>query len=77
MQTVPSLALLAFLIPLTGIGAAPALLALFLYALLPIARNTHAGLAGVPAGLRAAALALGLTPGAGAAPGSSCRWRCP
>ncbi len=63
VQTVPSLALLAFLIPLTGIGAAPALLALFLYALLPIARNTHAGLAGVPAGLRAAALALGLTPG--------------
>lgn len=63
VQTVPSLALLAFLIPLTGIGAAPALLALFLYALLPIARNTHAGLAGVPAGLRDAALALGLTPG--------------
>jgi osmoprotectant transport system permease protein len=62
VQTVPSLALLAFLIPLTGIGAAPALVALFLYALLPIARNTHAGLEGVPAGLRGAALALGLTP---------------
>ncbi|MBL0142032.1 MAG: ABC transporter permease subunit [Betaproteobacteria bacterium] len=63
VQTVPSLALLAFLIPLTGIGAGPALLALFLYALLPIARNTHAGLLGVPRGLRDAALALGLTPG--------------
>ena len=53
VQTVPSLALLAFLIPLTGIGAGPALVALFLYALLPIARNTHAGLAGVPAGCAA------------------------
>jgi len=62
VQTVPSLALLAFLIPLTGIGAGPALVALFLYALLPIARNTHAGLAGVPGGLRGAALALGLRP---------------
>jgi osmoprotectant transport system permease protein len=61
VQTVPSLALLAFLIPLTGIGAAPALVALFLYALLPIVRNTHAGLAGVPRGQRDAALALGLT----------------
>lgn len=62
VQTIPSLALLAFLIPLTGIGAWPALVALFLYALLPIARNSHAGLAGVPGGLRDAALALGLTP---------------
>ncbi len=61
LQTIPSLALLAFLIPLTGIGAWPALVALFLYALLPIARNTQAGLAGVPAGLRQAAMALGLT----------------
>ncbi len=61
LQTIPSLALLAFLIPLTGIGTWPALIALFLYALLPIARNTHAGLAGVPPGLRQAALALGLT----------------
>ncbi len=62
VQTIPSLALLAFLIPLTGIGAWPALVALFLYALLPIARNTHAGLLGVSGGLRDAALALGLTP---------------
>ena len=63
LQTVPALALLAFLIPVTGsIGLTPALLALFLYALLPIVRNTHAGLLGVPAGLRQAALALGLGP---------------
>lgn len=61
LQTVPSLALLAFLIALLGtIGFAPALLALFLYALLPIVRNTQAGLAGVPTGLTEAARALGL-----------------
>jgi osmoprotectant transport system permease protein len=63
VQTIPALALLAFLIPLTGtIGVWPAMLALFLYALLPIVRNTHAGLAEVPAGLRQAAIALGLRP---------------
>ncbi len=63
VQTIPSLALFAFLIPLLGtIGLAPALVALFLYSLLPIVRNTHAGLTGAPAGLRQAALALGLKP---------------
>ena len=45
LQTVPALALLAFMIPLFGIGPLPALVALSLYALLPIVRNTHAGLA--------------------------------
>jgi len=64
LQTIPSLALLAFLIPLTGsIGAWPALIALFLYALLPITRNTHAGLSQVPRGLVQAGTALGLVPG--------------
>jgi len=63
LQTVPSLALLAFLIAVVGsIGLLPALIALFLYALLPIVRNTHAGLQGVPVGLAQAALSLGLTP---------------
>jgi osmoprotectant transport system permease protein len=63
LQTVPSLALLAFLIAVVGsIGLLPALIALFLYALLPIVRNTHAGLHGVPVGLAQAALSLGLTP---------------
>jgi osmoprotectant transport system permease protein len=62
LQTVPSLAMLAFLIAVLGvIGFVPALLALLLYALLPIVRNTHAGLAGVPKGLASAAQALGLT----------------
>lgn len=63
LQTVPSLALLAFLIAaLGGIGLLPAVVALFLYALLPIVRNTHAGLHGVARGLGEAALSLGLTP---------------
>jgi osmoprotectant transport system permease protein len=62
LQTVPSLALLAFLIAMVGtIGFVPALIALFVYALLPIVRNTHAGLAAVPAGLHTAGSALGLT----------------
>ena len=63
IQTIPALALLAFLIPLLGsIGTAPALTALFLYALLPIVRNTHAGMMGVGRGMRQAAMALGLGP---------------
>ena len=62
IQTVPSLALLAFLIAaLDRIGTVPALVALFLYALLPIVRNTHAGLDGIRPGMRQAALALGLS----------------
>ncbi|MDB5961506.1 MAG: amino acid transporter permease [Massilia sp.] len=62
LQTVPSLALLAMLIPLLGmIGTVPALVALFVYALLPIVRNTCTGILQVPAGLRTAALALGLS----------------
>jgi osmoprotectant transport system permease protein len=62
LQTVPSLALLAFLIALLGtIGVVPALIALFLYALLPIVRNTHAGLHGVSRDMGQAALSLGMT----------------
>ena len=60
LQTIPSLALLVVLIPIFGIGAGPALIALFLYSLLPIVRNTHAGLTGIPLGLRESADALGL-----------------
>ena len=62
MQTVPSLALLSFLIVLVGgIGFVPALLALFVYALLPIVHNTCTGLQGVSGGQAQAALSLGLT----------------
>jgi osmoprotectant transport system permease protein len=61
IQTIPSLALLAFLIPIfKEIGTLPALVALFLYSLLPIVRNTYAGLANIPNSLCDAALALGL-----------------
>lgn len=64
IQTIPSLALFAFLIPLFGrIGAVPALVALFLYALLPIVRNTYSGLADIAPGLRESAIALGVSTG--------------
>jgi osmoprotectant transport system permease protein len=62
IQTIPSLALLVFMIPLLGIGARPAIAALFLYSLLPIVRSTHAGLLGIAPELREAAEALGLPP---------------
>jgi osmoprotectant transport system permease protein len=62
IQTVPSLALLVFMIPWLGIGAKPALVALFLYALLPIVRNTTTGLRDIPSSLRESAEALGLPP---------------
>jgi osmoprotectant transport system permease protein len=61
LQTVPSLALLALLIPLLGIGTAPALVALFLYSLLPIVRNTYVGLATIPPALSESAAAIGLS----------------
>jgi len=60
IQTIPSLALLVFMIPLLGIGGPPALVALFLYSLLPIVRNTLSGMADIPQDIRESALALGL-----------------
>jgi osmoprotectant transport system permease protein len=61
LQTIPSLALLAFLIAaLDRIGTVPAIVALFLYGLLPIVRNTETGLASVSRGMRQAGAALGL-----------------
>ena len=76
LQTVPSLALLAFLIALVGsIGVVPALIALFLYALLPIVRNTHAGLQGVSREMAQAALVARPDAAPGAARRCSCRWR--
>jgi len=64
MQTVPSLALFGFLIPIPligGIGRRTAILALVLYALLPVLRNTLAGILGVDAAVRESALAMGMT----------------
>jgi osmoprotectant transport system permease protein len=64
LYTVPSLALLAMLVPVPffGISARTAIFALFLYSLLPIVRNTAAGLADIPRGVRESAAALGLEP---------------
>ena len=62
VQTIPSLALLAFLLPLLGIGAAPAICALALYAIMPILRNTLTVLQDESQNLAAIGLALGLTP---------------
>jgi osmoprotectant transport system permease protein len=60
VQTIPSLALFVFLIPLLGIGGPPAVTALFLYSLLPIIRTTHAGLSDIPPAIIESAQALGL-----------------
>ena len=63
LQTIPSLAMFVFMIPLFGIGTWPAIAALFLYSLLPIVRNTYTGLVGIPPDLRESAAALGLPRG--------------
>jgi osmoprotectant transport system permease protein len=63
LQTLPSIALLGFLIPLLGIGVKPALFALFLYALLPILRNTYTGIQGVDEAITEAARGMGMTDG--------------
>jgi osmoprotectant transport system permease protein len=64
VQTIPSLALLALLVPLPffGISVRTAIAALFLYGLLPIVRNTATGLQDIPRALRESAVALGLSP---------------
>jgi len=62
IQTIPSLALLVFMIPLFGIGSWPAIVALFLYSLLPIIRNTYTGLENIPGHIKESAEALGISP---------------
>ena len=66
IQTIPSLALFGLLVPIAyfGVGTRTAIFALFLYSLLPIVRNTSAGLRAIPPGLRESAEALGLPPAA-------------
>lgn len=61
LQTIPSLALLVFMIPLFGIGAEPAIVALFLYSLLPIVRNTYLGLENIAPAVRESAVVLGIS----------------
>src|SRR6201985_3029033 len=60
LQTIPSIALLGFMIPVLGIGIKPATVALLLYALLPIIRNTYTGITGVDAAVKEAAMAMGM-----------------
>jgi len=60
LQTIPSLALLGLLIPLFGIGKVPAIIALVVYALLPILRNTFTGINEVDPSLKEAAMAMGM-----------------
>ncbi|MFZ5823103.1 MAG: ABC transporter permease [Bacillota bacterium] len=62
LQTLPSVALLAFMLPILGIGKTPAMAALFLYALLPILRNTYTGLRGVDPAAKEAGRGMGMTP---------------
>jgi osmoprotectant transport system permease protein len=62
IQTIPALALLVFMIPWLGIGGPPAIVALFLYSLLPIVRNTYTGLRGISPEIQESAEALGLHP---------------
>jgi osmoprotectant transport system permease protein len=62
IQTLPSMAVFVFMIPLLGIGAWPAIVALFLYSLLPIVRGTVTGLREIPGNLKESAIVLGLTP---------------
>ncbi len=62
LQTIPGIALLAFMIPLLGIGVVPALVALFLYSLYPILRNTYSGVRDAAPDAVESARALGMTP---------------
>jgi osmoprotectant transport system permease protein len=61
IQTIPSIALLGFLLPLFGIGVLPAIIALFLYALLPIVRNTYTGIQEIDTSIIEAARGMGMT----------------
>ena len=61
IQTIPSMAVLVFMIPLLGLGAWPAIVALFLYSLLPIVRGTLTGLKEIPGNLKESAIVLGLS----------------
>ncbi|MEM1153817.1 MAG: glycine betaine ABC transporter substrate-binding protein [Pseudomonadota bacterium] len=62
IQTVPALALLALLVPIVGLGEIPAIIALFLYSLLPIVRNTVTGLFAVDPLVKQVAAGMGMTP---------------
>ena len=61
LQTIPSLALLALMIPILGIGKIPSIVALFIYSLLPILRNTYLGMESVDPLLKDSVKGMGMT----------------
>ncbi|WP_144586505.1 ABC transporter permease, partial [Bacillus licheniformis] len=61
LQTIPTLAVLALMIPLFGVGKTPAIIALFLYVLLPILNNTIIGIQNIDSNLREAGRSMGMT----------------
>lgn len=61
LQTVPSLAILAFLMPFLGVGVLPAIIALFIYSVLPILRNTYTGVMEVDSSLKEAGRGMGMS----------------
>ena len=61
VQTIPSIALLGLMIPIFGIGVLPAIVALSVYAILPIVRNTYTGIVGVDSSLTEAGIGMGMT----------------
>ncbi len=74
-QTIPSLAILGILIPFVGIGTVPAIIALVIYAIMPLFQNTYAGLTDIDPSLEEAATAFGLSRVENSF-GLSCRSRC-
>src|SRR5690606_15458194 len=61
-QTIPSLAMLGILLPLLGVGLVPAIVALFLYSLMPVLRNTYAGFKSIDDGVIQSAIGMGYSP---------------
>ena len=61
-QTIPSLAMLGILLPLLGVGLVPAIVALFLYSLMPVLRNTYAGFNSIDQGVIQSAIGMGYSP---------------
>ncbi len=74
--TIPSFALFGLLSIWLGFGFPPVIVGLVMYALLPIVRNTRAGIAAVDPAVAEAARGMGMSPAPGARRASSCPWRC-
>lgn len=75
LYTIPSISMLGFLIPFSGVGNATAVIALTVYALLPMVRNTHTGISNIDPAILEAAKGMGSTRFRYSGK-SSCRWQC-